>query len=199
MGYTPHSPTHRVRFTPLAILVFAATWMPTLARAHHDMDGEAPMTFIQGLGSGLAHPIIGLDHLAVLLLLGGVCGAMTTTGWPVLSFAALSIIGCLLHAGRVAWPLAELSLAVSVVAAAPLAWLIVRRSPGKRGALLMLGLFGLLHGYAYGGAIVGAGPSALSGYATGLLAIQLSIMAGAAWLAAKRASWLTNRTRASSL
>ena len=34
------------------------------------MDGETPTTLYEGLVSGLAHPVIGLDHLAFIVAAG---------------------------------------------------------------------------------------------------------------------------------
>ena len=36
------------------------------AFAHHVVGGKMPVTFMDGLLSGLGHPIIGLDHLAAI-------------------------------------------------------------------------------------------------------------------------------------
>lgn len=35
--------------------------------AHHPMDGAVPTSAWEGLLSGLAHPVLGLDHLAFLI------------------------------------------------------------------------------------------------------------------------------------
>ncbi len=55
---------------PLALLVTVgfAGLMPS-ARAHHPMGGQTPETFSQGLLSGFGHPIIGIDHLAFLIVI----------------------------------------------------------------------------------------------------------------------------------
>src|SRR5258708_39001607 len=37
------------------------------ALAHHVMGGRLPVTFADGLLSGLGHPIIGLDHFAAVV------------------------------------------------------------------------------------------------------------------------------------
>lgn len=182
MAHTRILNTYRARTLCLATLLFASAWMPTLAQAHHDMDGETPMTFMRGLGAGLAHPIIGLDHLVVLLLLGALCASIKAPVWPVLSFAATSILGCLMHTSHIAWPLAELSLALSLVVAGPLAWLIARN--GSQGTLAVFALFGVLHGYAYGDSMVGAAPSALFGYVLGFVVIQLIAVSATATLSA---------------
>ena len=40
------------------------------AHAHHPMGGATPANFSQGFLSGLAHPIIGLDHLVFVIAIG---------------------------------------------------------------------------------------------------------------------------------
>ena len=42
----------------------------TSAQAHHVMDGMLPSTFVEGLLSGLGHPIIGPDHFAFVVAVG---------------------------------------------------------------------------------------------------------------------------------
>src|SRR5258708_9875864 len=41
------------------------------ALAHHVMGGQVPVTFRDGLLSGLAHPIIGIDHFAAVVAVSG--------------------------------------------------------------------------------------------------------------------------------
>src|SRR5258708_34195202 len=41
------------------------------ALAHHVMGGQVPVTFRDGLLSGLAHPIIGIDHFAAVVAVPG--------------------------------------------------------------------------------------------------------------------------------
>jgi len=48
-----------------SFLVFAN---PT--SAHHTMGGGMPSNFFEGFMSGLAHPVIGVDHLAFIVALG---------------------------------------------------------------------------------------------------------------------------------
>ena len=48
-------------------LAFAFSLAALPALAHHPMGGTTPTTFMQGLLSGIGHPILGLDHLAALI------------------------------------------------------------------------------------------------------------------------------------
>src|SRR5207249_12167708 len=53
--------------TALVAVLFLFT---TSAFAHHVMGGATPSTLVEGLLSGIAHPVIGPDHLAFLLAIG---------------------------------------------------------------------------------------------------------------------------------
>ena len=43
------------------------TLAPSFATAHHFMDDALPQTFLQGLLSGIGHPLIGPDHAAFII------------------------------------------------------------------------------------------------------------------------------------
>jgi urease accessory protein len=47
--------------------------LPRAAYAHHAMDYEAPAHLLEGFVSGLAHPVIGLDHLLFVIAIGAAC------------------------------------------------------------------------------------------------------------------------------
>ena len=56
------------RLVGLSVLALFAGASP--AFAHHVMGGKLPETFLQGLLSGLGHPIIGLDHFGAIVGIG---------------------------------------------------------------------------------------------------------------------------------
>ena len=59
----------RGRFFAACLAVLA---VPISANAHHAMDSALPGNLLQGFVSGLAHPVIGLDHLLfVIAVVGG--------------------------------------------------------------------------------------------------------------------------------
>ncbi|WP_035485411.1 HupE/UreJ family protein [Geminicoccus roseus] len=159
------------------------------AQAHHAMDGELPASLGQGLLSGLAHPVIGLDHLAFIVAAGLIAGAAGVGLAMPLVFVVASMLGVFLHLLALDLPAAELVIAASVLAAGVLlAW---GRATGGRGLWLALFVIaGLFHGYAYGESIVGAEATPLLSYLAGLFVVQAAIGLGAAALASNR-SWTT--------
>jgi hypothetical protein len=54
----------------LGVLTLGAMLLATPASAHHAMGGATPSNLWEGLLSGLAHPVIGLDHLAFVIAAG---------------------------------------------------------------------------------------------------------------------------------
>jgi urease accessory protein len=148
------------------------------ASAHHVMEGRLPATLIEGLLSGLGHPVIGLDHLAFIVGGGiavGLLGASIVV--PGLLVAA-SIAGVLVHLGAVDLPGGEFLVAASVVAAG---LLIVRGISVPGLAWILLFAFGgFVHGYAFGESIVGADRQALGGYLAGLTIVQAGLATGIA-------------------
>jgi urease accessory protein len=148
------------------------------ALAHHVMGGRTPSSFIEGILSGLGHPIIGLDHLAFLIAVGVAVGIEGLSLLLPGGFVAASVIGVVLHVSGVKLPATELVVAGSVV----LAGLLI-----ARGATLvplawsfLLVLAGLFHGYAYGESILGAEAAPVGAYLTGLLAVQTVLATGIA-------------------
>jgi urease accessory protein len=167
----------RLCLTALALaLVLAAT----PAVAHHVMDGELPSAFMQGLLSGLGHPIIGLDHLAFVVALG--IGAALVQGPLVViaAFVTLSMAGVLIHVAKLDIPMIEPLVSFSVVLAG-LA-LIWSRSVAGSVWLTIAAVAGILHGYAFGESIVGAERAVLGAYLLGLAVVMAAIALAVVWI-----------------
>lgn len=148
------------------------------AFAHHPMGGMTPETFGQGLMSGLGHPIIGLDHFAFLVIaILLACALKGTARYLVpITFVGATIGGTVLHLGAANIPMAETLIALTVVVGGVLA--LTRH---YLGAIVLSSIFvlsGVLHGYAYGEAIVGAETTPLLAYLAGFAAIQYALIAG---------------------
>ena len=87
-----------VRFSRSAILAVPFSLAAFPAFAHHMMGGRTPSTFMEGLLSGLGHPVIGLDHFAFLVAIGiavGIFGLNLLL--PVAAWGALFAIAGLFH------------------------------------------------------------------------------------------------------
>jgi urease accessory protein len=168
---------------PVLLLVTAAG-MP--AEAHHVMGGRTPSNFVEGFLSGLAHPVIGLDHLAFIVAMGVACGvARLNIAIPAL-FIVASAIGVALHVRGVTLPVAEFLVALSVVIAG-----VMIASGRSLQALIWAALFvvaGFAHGYAFGESIFGAEASPLAAYLVGLVIVQAAIATGVAVLARRSAA-----------
>jgi len=146
--------------------------------AHHPMGGMTPQTLSQGLLSGLGHPIIGLDHLAFLVVAALLAYLVSGPGrWLApLAFVGGTIGGTLVHVQAIDLPAAELIIAASVLLGGAI--VLAARHLGAGALGLFLAVAGLFHGYAYGEAIIGAEQSVLQGYLAGFAVIQYMIIAG---------------------
>ena len=147
--------------------------MQAPAFAHHPMGGTTPVTFLQGLLSGIGHPVIGLDHLAAIVGAGLLVALAQRGVAPLLAFSTALIAGVGLHLSGVDLPISELLVGLSTVAIGVL--VLLRQSMRPAAAASLFAVVGLLHGYALGESIVGAEPAPLFAYLAGLLIIQTAI------------------------
>jgi urease accessory protein len=163
-------------------LVLAASVAAGLpAHAHHVMGGKMPATFVQGLLSGLGHPIIGIDHLAFIVAVGVAVGvARLNVAIPAL-FIVASGMGVALHVSGVTLPVAEIIVAASVLLVG--AMIASGRVVGTSGWIALFCVAGLYHGYAFGESIVGAEPTPLAAYLSGLVIVQAALTTGVALIA----------------
>ncbi|MGB5336876.1 MAG: HupE/UreJ family protein [Woeseiaceae bacterium] len=161
-----------------------------MAYAHHAMDGATPTTFMQGLLSGIAHPVIGLDHFAFLMVAALL--SITLKGnaryLVPLAFVGATVAGTLYHLGAADLPMTETVVALSALLGG-VAVLLKRNAPTLIVAALF-GVIGVFHGYAYGEAIVGAEQTPLLSYLIGFALIQYAIIAGGV----KALSWIAARS-----
>jgi urease accessory protein len=148
-----------------------------------------PLTFSQGLLSGLGHPLIGLDHLAAVFAVGCLAaqqarGALLATGYVM-----AMMIGAAAHIGETTVAGAEIFVALSLIA---LGAVLLRTETLRIDiAIALFACAGLVHGYALGEPIATAEAAPRNGYFIGLamiqLAIALGVTAGARVLAARTA------------
>lgn len=158
-----------------ALIVFAGV---AIAHPGHDHAHGG------GFAAGLAHPLLGLDHLLAMLAVG----LWSLRQSRAFSFAAplLAAVGMLLGAG-LAWggfalPGVEFGIAMSVLLAGVLIAALVK-VPAPVGAAVVV-LFMLFHGHAHGNEMPhGASTLAyLAGFSLATLAITYAGRAAGAFL-----------------
>lgn len=159
------------------------------ASAHHLMGGKTPSTFVDGILSGVGHPIIGPDHLAFLVALGIAVGVSRLSLVTPFLFLLAMACGVVAHVAAVSIPAAELIVAVSVLTAGVLIALDWNIPSAAWAALFSIA--GFFHGYAYGESIYGAEPTPLAAYLIGLVAVQTVLVVGIALTS--RAVWTASR------
>ncbi|WP_339634036.1 HupE/UreJ family protein [uncultured Sneathiella sp.] len=160
-----------------ALTGLAAAAVPSMAFAHHPMGGATPNTFMDGFLSGIGHPIIGIDHLAFIVLVGLAAVFLTRKYMAPLVFVGGTLAGCLLIANGTVLPYAELIITGSVILLGALVM-----SGQKIPSAVYLAIFaiaGIFHGGAYGEAIIGAEATPLVSYLAGFAIIQYLIAIGA--------------------
>lgn len=159
----------------LSLLGFLLASPPVLA--HHPLGGRLPANAFEGLMSGFAHPLIGLDHFAFVIA-AGLVGVLIPLGVTVpLAFVLASLGGTGIHLMALDLPMPELIITLSVfIFGGLIAW----GKPLNLTVIVLLGaIAGLFHGYAYGEAIVGAETTPVLSYLIGFSMVQLAISLGA--------------------
>jgi urease accessory protein len=153
------------------------------AMAHHFSGGKIPDSFLTGFLSGLAHPIIGLDHFAFVVASGLMAVGLVWGMSIPIAFVLATVLGTALHLQSLDLPAAEVVIAGSVVLFGIL--LAVRSYKANLQGIDTVILTaiaagaGIFHGYAYGEAIVGAKMMPLVSYLAGFTTIQLGIAVAA--------------------
>lgn len=154
----------------LSTLALAALLLQAPARAHHFIELHAlEPNAINGLISGLAHPVIGPDHLVFLLALS-LLGLRSRGRWMV----ALLAVGLLGSGAGLLWPglpAAEPLVAATIAVEAlvllgwlPLGWIVPAMA---------------LHGYVLSDAVLGWTAMPVATYLVGLLISQALLLLAA--------------------
>ncbi|HIK11523.1 MAG TPA: HupE/UreJ family protein [Oscillatoriaceae cyanobacterium M33_DOE_052] len=168
-----------VKLTGVILFVLFSIVAASPAMAHHAFGGETPTNFWEGFLSGLAHPIIGLDHFAFVVAVGLLAVAIApgkSIGIAIpAGFILTTIAGVGLHLTGANLPLPELVVAASVFAAGGM--LATSKTTNWQGLVALAAIAGIFHGYAYGEAIVGAEMTPLWAYLTGFTIIQMTVAA----------------------
>jgi len=153
------------------------------AMAHHPFGGRTPGNLLEGIVSGVGHPIIGLDHLAFVVASGLLATGLAFGIFIPVGFVLGTIAGTVIHLLAVDLPAVEVVIATSVVAFGALLAMGYKQDNGSSSlnlGLAALGaIAGVFHGYAYGETVVGAEMTPIVAYLTGFATTQLMIALGA--------------------
>ncbi|MFL9825013.1 HupE/UreJ family protein [Rhodoplanes sp. SY1] len=129
-----------------------------------------------GFADGFLHPLFGIDHLAAMLAVGlwsATLGGAALLAVPA-AFVAVLVVGAVLGATGVPLPAVEPAITASVIVLGLLVALAVRLPLAP--AALLVGAFGLVHGYAHGAEM----PAAASPLAYGLGFVTATVLLHAA-------------------
>jgi urease accessory protein len=137
------------------------------------MAGQLPSNFLEGFLSGLAHPVIGLDHLAFVVAIGVLSANFIRAAWIPAAFVVAAMAGTGMHVLGLELPLAEFAIALSVLTLGAI--LLLNRQLSFAVVLGIATIAGVFHGYAYGESIVGSQMTPLLAYLAGFTLIQYTI------------------------
>lgn len=172
--------SHQQKFRPqlsmipiLSLVVIGFFSAAQKAMAHHAMGNKMPANFFEGFISGLAHPIIGLDHFAFIIAIGFLAVGLSRGVLIPASFVLASLAGTGLHLLQLNLPGNEIFIACSVIIFGVL--LAAQKQLSLTWLITLATIAGLFHGYAYGESIVGAQMTPLFAYLLGFSLIQFAI------------------------
>src|SRR5690606_19317192 len=103
------------RHPPAIDLTGCGAFQPMPAHGPSPTGSALPATTLEGLLSGLAHPVIGVDHFLFVLALGAVVYHFGRRVRNVGAFLAAAWIGTVLHVQQATLPQAELWVGASLV------------------------------------------------------------------------------------
>lgn len=133
------------RLAGLALAMLVLICFPSIAHAHDESKAST------GFMDGLLHPVLGLDHFLAMLSVGIVSAQLG--GRKIYIIPALFVLAMI--GGAVAgvygqqWPFTEGGIAISVVVLGA-AIATVRENGNGWPVMLIVALFGSLHGHAHG-------------------------------------------------
>ena len=132
-----------------------------------------PTTLLEGLLSGITHPVLGLDHLTFMVAIGLAAALAPASLLIIACFVAASLAGTVVHAANFDFAYSEQLVAISVI----LAGLLLLTGYGsKRSIWLPFALLaGLVHGYAFGETILWANLDVTAAYTAGVLGVLVAI------------------------
>jgi urease accessory protein len=136
-----------------AVLFSAISLVPTLAHAHPAAFAHVHPGNGDGFTAGLAHPMMGMDHLLAMVAVGVWASQLGGRArWAVpAAFVGVMMLGSALGMAGVAVPMVESAILASVVVMGLLIATAVRVP--LVASMTLVGLFAAFHGMAHGAEI----------------------------------------------
>jgi len=158
----------------IIIVVMLAVASPALAHVNPAL-AHVGVGSTASFATGVAHPLSGLDHMAVMIAVGlwaALKGGRTLWVWPCV-FVGVMLIGGALGMMHVPVPFVEPGILASVVALGLMVALAVDL-PVWLGAV-MIAVFALLHGHAHGNEVaeIVSGAEYMAGFALATATLHL--------------------------
>ena len=153
------------------------------AFAHHPMGGALPQNFLNGILSGIAHPIIGFDHLAFILTFGIIASYFKNKVILPLYFVTFSLIGTIVSVNLLVVPFSELIISLSIIIAGLTS--LYDKKINIYFPIILASGGGFFHGYAFGQSVVGIEASPLIAYLIGIALIGFVLIFGSSFLITK--------------
>jgi urease accessory protein len=169
---------------PAKLLVLLAVfWTATMqpAFAHHALEAGQTLNFELAFLSGLAHPVINLEHLAYVIAIGVLVAVGQGSRYLPALFVGGTTVGCLLAANGFVVPYGEVLVLVALTIIG-LALILGRSRIGIVDAAGFI-VTGIIHGSVYAQDILGEVHTAVVGYLLGFAVIQ-SVVATSAMMMA---------------
>lgn len=134
---------YRLKISALILSLLVLAW-PELALAHAGAGHGG------GFWAGVAHPVLGLDHMAAMVavgLWGAFLGAPAIWLLPII-FPMVMAVGAVIGLSGAALPLTEWVIALSALVLGLM--ILLRAKLPLAIAAALIGAFALFHGYAHG-------------------------------------------------
>ncbi len=162
-----------VRKVLFILIILTSSFLTNVSVAHHFIEGEVPENFLQGLISGIAHPIIGIDHLVFLIFTTLIVYLISKKIFFISLFIFSTVLGSLLTIININLPILELSIIISILLTG--VSFFIYKNISNSILLLIFIIFGIFHGNAYGKTIIEALAPIQVSYIIGLVLVQFLV------------------------
>lgn len=142
----------------------------SLLSSFTDTHHPSVLNWFDGFMGGLAHPVLGLDHLVTILAIGLISAGIVRGALIPAAFVLATLLGMLNHLLHLHVPGAEIAIAFSTIVFAAI--LLSPNRPNVLMLILLAASAGLFHGYTYTEAVLSATMPAQVTYMLGFTLTQ---------------------------